>query len=60
MTERDLRQAYRAIIAAVVAADEHALDHLIAQDVVDHDAVPGQAPGRAGPSVAGAAEPGSG
>jgi steroid delta-isomerase-like uncharacterized protein len=48
MTERSLRQTYHAIIAAVAAADQDALDHLIAEDIVDHDAVPGQAPGRAG------------
>jgi steroid delta-isomerase-like uncharacterized protein len=48
MSERSLRQTYRAIIAAVVAPDEDALDDLIAEDIVDHNAVPGQAPGRAG------------
>ena len=48
MSERSLRQTYRDIIAAVVAADEDALDALIAEDIVDHNAVPGQAPGRAG------------
>ena len=48
MSERSLRQTYQAIIAAVVAADRDALDDLIAEDIVDHNAVPGQAPGRAG------------
>jgi steroid delta-isomerase-like uncharacterized protein len=48
MSAQDLRQAFGAIIAAVAAADTDALDHLIAEDVVDHDAVPGQAAGRAG------------
>ena len=48
MSELTLRQTYRAIIAAVAAADRDALDHLIAEDIVDHNPVPGQAPGRAG------------
>ena len=45
MSERSLRQSYHAIIRAVAAADEDALDRLIAEDMVDHNAVPGQAPG---------------
>jgi predicted ester cyclase len=48
MGERSLRQSYEAIISAVVAADEDALDRMIAEDIVDHNAVPGQAPGRDG------------
>jgi steroid delta-isomerase-like uncharacterized protein len=48
MSERSPRQTYQAIIAAVAAADNDALDHLIAQDIIDHNAVAGQAPGRAG------------
>src|SRR5690242_10852309 len=48
MSERSLRQTYRDIIAAVVAADEDALDALIAEEITDHNAVPGQAAGRAG------------
>ena len=48
MSEQSLRQTYQAIIGAVAAADNDALDHLIADDIVDHNAVPGQAPGRAG------------
>jgi len=48
MGERSLRQSYEAIIRAVVAADEDALDRLIAENIVDHNAVPGQAPGRDG------------
>ena len=48
MSERSLRQSYHAIIRAVAAADEDALDRLIAEDMVDHNAVPGQAPGRVG------------
>ena len=48
MSEQSLRQSYDAIIRAVAAADEHALESLIAADVVDHNAVPGQPPGRDG------------
>jgi steroid delta-isomerase-like uncharacterized protein len=48
MTGRSLRQSYEGIIRAVAAADKDALDRLIAEDIVDHDAVPGQAPGRDG------------
>ena len=48
MSEQSLRQSYEAIIRAVAAADKDALDRLIAEDIVDHNAVPGQAPGRAG------------
>src|SRR5689334_21500566 len=48
MSERNLRLIYQAIISAVAAGDKNALDHLIAEDIVDHNAVPGQAPGRAG------------
>src|SRR3954466_15745510 len=48
MSERDLRRIYESIIAAVSAADDDALDHLIAVDLVDHNPVPGQAPGLAG------------
>jgi steroid delta-isomerase-like uncharacterized protein len=48
MSEPSLRQRYHDIIGAVGAADSDALDHLIAEDIVDHNAVPGQAAGRAG------------
>ena len=48
MSGRSLRESYQAIIGAVAAADEDALDLLIGEDIVDHDAVPGQAAGRAG------------
>ena len=48
MTERDLREAYEAIIAAVGAGDDEALDRLIATDLIDHNPVPGQVPGCAG------------
>jgi predicted ester cyclase len=48
MSQRSLRQTYQAIIAAVAAADQDALDLLIGDDIIDHNAVPGQAAGRAG------------
>jgi steroid delta-isomerase-like uncharacterized protein len=48
MSARSLQQIYEAIIGAIAAADTDALDHLIAEDIVDHSAVPGQDPGRAG------------
>ena len=48
MSGRNLREIYQAIIGAVAAADQDALDHLINEDIIDHDAVPGQAAGRAG------------
>ena len=48
MTEPSLRQSYEAIIRAVAAADKDALDRLIAENIVDHNAVPGQTPGRDG------------
>ena len=48
MSGRSLRQSYEAIIRAVAAADKDALDRLIAEDIIDHDAVQGQAPGREG------------
>jgi len=48
MSEPSLRRTYQAIIDAVAAADLDALDLLIGDDIIDHDAVPGQAAGRAG------------
>jgi steroid delta-isomerase-like uncharacterized protein len=48
VSEQSLRQTYQAIVGAVAAGDTDALDHLIAEDIVDHNAVPGQVPGRAG------------
>ena len=48
MAERSLRESYQAIIRAVAAADFDALDGLIDPDITDHNAVPGQVPGRAG------------
>jgi steroid delta-isomerase-like uncharacterized protein len=48
MRERSLRESYQAIIDAVAAADVESLDRLIDVDITDHNAVPGQAAGRAG------------
>jgi len=48
MSERGLRQSYEAIIAAVSAADDELLGQLIANDLIDHNPVPGQGHGRAG------------
>lgn len=48
MSQQSLRESYEAIIRAVEATDKEALDRLIAEDIVDHNAVPGQAPGRDG------------
>ena len=48
MSGQSLRQSYEAIIRAVAAADTDALDRLIAEDMIDHNPVPGQAPGRDG------------
>lgn len=45
---KDLRQVYGQIIAAVESNDAEALDRLIAAEIVDHNPVPGQAPGIAG------------
>ena len=48
VTERSLRESYEAIIYAVAAADLDSLDRLIDENITDHNAVPGQVPGRAG------------
>ena len=48
MSEQSLRKSYEAIIGAVAAGNTEALHRLIAIDIIDHNAVPGQAPGRAG------------
>jgi predicted ester cyclase len=42
------RDAYRQVIAAVDTGDEHALDDGLAADLVDHNPIPGQLPGREG------------
>jgi predicted ester cyclase len=48
MSGQDVRQIYNAIIAAVNAGDDALLDQLIFVDLIDHNPIPGQAPGRAG------------
>jgi len=48
VASRDPRAIYVAIIAAVGVGDDAALDHLLVEDFVDHNPVPGQPAGRAG------------
>lgn len=48
MTATDNDAAYRSIIDAVSTGRLHLLDGLIAEDLVDHNPVPGQPAGRAG------------
>jgi steroid delta-isomerase-like uncharacterized protein len=47
-TEDQLKDAYRRIIDAISRGDADGLDELIAPDVVDHNPIPDQAPGRDG------------
>jgi predicted ester cyclase len=42
------RDVYRRVIAAVSNGDADALDDLLAPDMVDHNPLPGQAPGSSG------------
>jgi predicted ester cyclase len=44
----ELRQAYGRLIAAVESNDPDALAGVVSADIVDHGALPGQPPGRAG------------
>ncbi len=46
--EDDLKAIYRRIIEAISRSDPAALDELVSPDIVDHNALPGQAPGRDG------------
>ena len=46
--EVEPKDIYRRIIQAISQGDPDALERLIAQDVVDHNPIPGQAPGREG------------
>lgn len=41
-------EVYRRVFEAVNRGDEAALDHLLTPDVLDHNPIPGQAPGVAG------------
>jgi steroid delta-isomerase-like uncharacterized protein len=47
-TEEQLKDAYRRIVDAISRGDADGLDELIAPDVVDHNPIPDQAPGRDG------------
>jgi steroid delta-isomerase-like uncharacterized protein len=47
-TEEQLKDAYRHIIDALSRGDADGLDELIAPDVVDHNPIPDQVPGRDG------------
>lgn len=47
MTEQG-KELYRRVIAAIGAGDEAALDSLLAEDLVDHNPMPGQSSGREG------------
>jgi steroid delta-isomerase-like uncharacterized protein len=47
-TEEHLKDAYRRIIDAISRGDADGLDELIAPNVVDHNPIPDQAPGREG------------
>ena len=46
--EEELKDAYRGIIDAISRGDADGLDELIAPDVVDHNPIPDQVPGRDG------------
>jgi hypothetical protein len=48
MSVRDVRHIYLAVIDAVSAGDDPALDELMAENLIDHNPAPGQPPGRAG------------
>jgi steroid delta-isomerase-like uncharacterized protein len=47
-TPEELKDAYRRIIDAISRGDADALDELVAPEIVDHNPVPDQAPGREG------------
>ena len=47
-TEDQSKDAYRRIIDAISRGDAVGLDELIAPDVIDHNPIPNQAPGREG------------
>lgn len=46
--EEQLKEVYRRIIAAIGRGDADGLDDLVAADVVDHNPIPDQVPGREG------------
>jgi steroid delta-isomerase-like uncharacterized protein len=47
-TEQELKDAYRRIIEAISRGDAEGLDELMAPEIVDHNPIPNQAPGRDG------------
>jgi steroid delta-isomerase-like uncharacterized protein len=47
-TEEQLKDVYRRIIDAVSRGDADGLDELMAPDLVDHNPIPNQSPGREG------------
>ena len=47
-TEEQLKDAYRQIIDAITRGDAEGLDELMAPEIVDHNPIPNQAPGRDG------------
>jgi hypothetical protein len=46
MSRQEIRQVDTPVIEAVSAADDMRLDDLISEDLIDHNPVPGQPPGR--------------
>ena len=48
MTEVDRVSLYRQVIAGVSQGDTQVLDDILAPDIVDHNPIPGQSPGREG------------
>jgi steroid delta-isomerase-like uncharacterized protein len=48
MPEEQLKDAYRQIIDAISRGDAERLDDLMAPEIVDHNPIPNQAPGRDG------------
>ena len=47
-TPEELKETYRRIIDAISRGDADGFDTLIAPDIVDHNPIPDQAPGREG------------
>src|ERR671923_1003644 len=47
-SEEQLKDAYRQIIDAITRGDAEGLDELTAPEIVDHNPIPNQAPGRDG------------
>jgi steroid delta-isomerase-like uncharacterized protein len=48
MSEARLKDEYRRIIDAISRGDGESIDELVAADIVDHNPIPDQAPGREG------------